>query len=132
MLVPPVVAANMTLHLVGVGLVVLGLVLLVTTIVLWRGAVADPEVLAPLEVMADRRFGRADNAERMAILNTVRQEGSELVDMSHDAVALFREPLSEPVRPWRDPYPHDDDAVDIVPMVPAVIDPLLKNNRKDL
>ena len=132
MLVPPVVAANMTLHLVGTGLVVLGLVLLVTTIVLWRGAVADPEVLAPLEVMADRRFGRADNAERMAILNTVRQEGSELVDMSHDAVALFREPLSEPVRPWRDPYPHDDDAVDIVPMVPAVIDPLLKNNRKDL
>jgi hypothetical protein len=132
MLVPPVVAANMTLHLVGAGLVVLGLVLLVTTIVLWRGAVADPEVLAPLEVMADRRFGRADNAERMAILNTVRQEGSELVDMSHDAVALFREPLSEPVRPWRDPYPHDDDAVDIVPMVPAVIDPLLKNNRKDL
>jgi hypothetical protein len=132
MLVPPVVAANMTLHLVGVGLVVLGLVLLVTTIVLWRGAVADPEVLAPLEVMADRRFGRADNVERVAILNTVRQEGSELVDVSHDAVALFREPISEPVRPWRDPYPHDDDAVDIVPMAPTVIDPLLKNNRKDI
>jgi len=132
MLVPPVVAANMTLHLVGAGLVVLGLVLLVTTIVLWRGAVADPEVLAPLEVMADRRFGRADNVERVAILNTVRQEGSELVDVSHDAVALFREPISEPVRPWRDPYPHDDDAVDIVPMAPAVIDPLLKNNRKDI
>jgi hypothetical protein len=131
MLVPSFVAANMTLHLVGVGLVVLGLVLLVTTVVLWRGAVADPEVLAPLEVMADRRFGRADSVERVAILNTVRKEGSELVDMSLDAVALFREPLSEPNRPWRDPYPHDDDAVDIVPMAPSVIDPLLKNNRKD-
>jgi len=131
MLVPSFVAANMTLHLVGAGLVVLGLVLLVTTVVLWRGAVADPEVLAPLEVMADRRFGRADSVERVAILNTVRKEGSELVDMSLDAVALFREPLSEPNRPWRDPYPHDDDAVDIVPMAPSVIDPLLKNNRKD-
>jgi len=131
MLVPPVVAANMTIHLVGVGLVVLGLFLLVATIVLWRGAVSDPEVLAPLEVMADRKFARADNMERVAILNTVRQEGSELVDVSHDAVALFREPISEPVRAWLDPYPHDDDAVDIVPMAPAVIDPFLKNNRKD-
>lgn len=132
MLVQPVVAANMTLHLVGLGLVVLGLSLLVITIILWRGAVADPEVLAPLEVMADRRFARADSVERVAILNTVRQEGSELVDVSLDAVALFREPLSEPVRPWHDPYPHDDDAVDIVPMAPTVIDPLLKNNRKDI
>lgn len=131
MLVAPVVAANMSLHLLGVGLVVLGVVLMITTIVLWRGAVADPEVLAPLEVMADRKFGRADNVERVAILNTVRQEGAELVDVSHDAMALFREPISEPIRPWRDPYPHDDDAVDIVPLAPAVIDPLLKNNRKD-
>lgn len=132
MLVPPVVAANMTLHLVGVGLVVLGLILFVATIVLWRGAVADPEVLAPLEVMADRKFARADSEERVAILNTVRQEGAELVDASLDAVVLFREPQSEPVRLWHDPYPHDDDAVDIVPMAPVVIDPLLKNNRKDI
>jgi hypothetical protein len=132
MLVPPVVAANMTLHLVGVGLVVLGLILFVATIVLWRGAVADPEVLAPLEVMADRKFARADSEERVAILNTVRQEGAELVDASLDAVVLFREPQSVPVRLWHDPYPHDDDAVDIVPMAPVVIDPLLKNNRKDI
>jgi Na+-transporting methylmalonyl-CoA/oxaloacetate decarboxylase gamma subunit len=132
MWVPPVVAANMTLHLLGMGLVVLGLMLLVVTIILWRGAVADPEVLAPLEVMADRKFARADNVERVAILNLVRLEGSEHVDISRDAVALFREPVSEPIRPWHDPFPHDDDAVDIVPKAPAVIDPLLNNNRKDI
>lgn len=131
MLVPPLVAANMSLHLMGVGLVVLGLVLLVVTIVLWRGAVEDPVVLAPLEVMADRRFARARENERAVILNSVRPEDSEMVDVSSDAVVLFREPLSEPVRPWRDPFPHDDDAVDIVPMAPPVIDPLLQNNRKD-
>ncbi len=129
---PPVVAANMTLHLMGAGLVILGVVLMVVTVMLWRGAGSDPEVLAPLEVMADRRFARADDTRRVALLNSVRHEGSELVDVSHDAVALFREPISEPVRPWRDPFPHDDDAVDIVPIAPPVIDPLLQNNRKDL
>ena len=124
----PVVAANMPLHLMGVGLVILGLVLLVVTIILWRGAVYDPEVLGPLEVMADRKFARATNDGRAALLDMARTEGSEAVELSQDAVALFREPLSEPIRPWRDPYPHDDDAVDIVP---SVIDPLLHNNRKD-
>lgn len=127
----PVVAANITLHLVGVGLVVLGVVLLVVTIMLWRGATYDPEVLGPLEVMADRKFARATDDDRLAILEMARQPGAEMVELSRDAVALFREPLSEPVRPWRDPYPHDDDAVDIVPAIPAVIDPLLHNNRKD-
>jgi len=125
----PVVAANMPLHLMGMGLVILGLVLLVVTIILWRGAVYDPEVLGPLEVMADRKFARATNDGRAALLDMARTEGSEAVELSQDAVALFREPLSEPIRPWRDPYPHDDDAVDIVP---SVIDPLLHNNRKDL
>ena len=124
----PVVAANMPLHLMGVGLVILGLVLLVVTIILWRGAVYDPEVLGPLEVMADRKFARATSDGRAALLDMARTEGSEAVELSQDAVALFREPLSEPIRPWRDPYPHDDDAVDIVP---GVIDPLLHNNRKD-
>ena len=124
----PVVAANMPLHLMGVGLVILGLVLLVVTIILWRGSVYDPEVLGPLEVMADRKFARATNDGRAALLDMARTEGSEAVELSQDAVALFREPLSEPIRPWRDPYPHDDDAVDIVP---GVIDPLLHNNRKD-
>lgn len=124
----PVVAANMPLHLMGVGLVILGLVLLMVTIILWRGAVYDPEVLGPLEVMADRKFARATNDGRAALLDMARTEGSEAVELSQDAVALFREPLSEPIRPWRDPYPHDDDAVDIVP---SVIDPLLHNNRKD-
>jgi hypothetical protein len=127
----PVVAINMTLHLMGIALVVLGLILLVVTVVLWRGAVEDPEVLAPLEVMADRKFARADSNQRREILDTMRVEGSEPIDVSIDAVALFREPSSEPVRPWHDPYPHDDDAVDIVPQAPTVIDPLLQKTRKD-
>lgn len=125
------VATNMTLNLVGGALIVLGLALLVTTISLVRGAAEDPEILAPLEVMADRAFARADHERRTQILNQFRPNDADPVDLGEVAPTLIREPLSEPVRAWRDPFPHDDDAVDIVPMSPSVIDPLLQHNRKE-
>jgi hypothetical protein len=34
----------------------------------------------------------------------------------------MREPISEPEKPFQDPFPHDDDAVDVLP---SIIDPLL-------
>lgn len=132
MLSPSFVAANMTINIVGASLFALGLVLLVSTVMLWRGASVDQEVLAPLEVMADRKFARANDEHRVELLNLVRQEGSEHVYEFADAQVLIREPVSQPKRPWLDPFPHDDDAVDVVTLAPAVIDPLLQNNRKDI
>ena len=123
-----VIATNMTVNIIGIGLIVLGLVLLVATLAFWRAAVEDPEVLAPLEVMADRKFARADESVRTQMLNQVRPDGAELPETAAAAQSvLTREPVSEPERPFRDPFPHDDDAVDIVPMV---IDPLLSQQNK--
>lgn len=131
-----VAATNMTVNILGGGLVVLGLVLLAVTVVFWRAAVEDPEVLAPLEVMADRRFARADESKRLALLNQVRPEGSEPVVHHAAPPVLVREPESEPERPFRDPFPHDDDAVDVRDRagepVPAIIDPLLSQRAVEV
>jgi hypothetical protein len=117
----------MTVNILGGGLIVLGLVLLLATLAFWKAAAEDPLVLAPLEVMADRKFARADDTLRLAMLNGVRPEGAEAVVHHVSVGVLAREPLSEPDRPYVDRYPHDDDAVDIVP---SVIDPLLNQQSK--
>ena len=123
----------MTVNIIGVGLIVLGMVLLVVTTMFWRAAVEDPEVLAPLEVMADRRFARADDTRRRDLLNEVRPSGAAPVTEESREPVLMREPVSEPERPFRDPFPHDDDAVDVVPQrthsVPQIIDPLLNKTE---
>lgn len=115
-------ATDAMVNILGVGLIALGLVLLVTTISFWKSAVDDNSVLAPLEVMADRRFARANDSRRLAMLNKVRPEGAEPVTQLASPPVLLREPVSEPAKPFRDPFPHDDDAVDVVP---STIDPLL-------
>lgn len=123
-----VIATNMTVNIIGIGLIVLGLALLVSTLAFWRAAVEDSDVLAPLEVMADRKYARADEVERAQMLNHFRPEGAEVPELQISLpTVLTREPHSEPERPFRDPYPHDDDAVDIVP---TVIDPLLSQQKK--
>jgi hypothetical protein len=122
----------MSVNALGVGLIVLGLVLLFVTLGFWRGAVEDPEVLAPLEVMADRSFARADETKRLALLNQVRPEGAEPVVHHAAPPVLAREPLSEPERPFRDPYDHSDDAVDVVAAPTSVIDPLLNQQQEEL
>lgn len=115
-------ASKLSVNLIGGGLVVLGLALLVATLAFWRSAIEDPAVLAPLEIMADKSFARADQAKRTEMLNVVRADGAEPI-INHIAPAvLMREPLSEPVKPFHDPFPHDDDAVDVLP---PIIDPLL-------
>lgn len=129
------VASSAVVNAVGAGLVVLGLVLVVVTVAFWRSAVEDPEVLAPLEVMGDRRFARADDQRRVEILNQVRPAGEEPVVSAQAPPVLVRQPLSEPEKPFRDPFPHDDDAIDVVerprPVVPDIIDPLLSQRRAD-
>ena len=126
-----VVASSMSVNVLGIGLIVLGLVLLMVTLAFWRGAVEDPEVLAPLEVMADRSFAKADETKRLALLNHVRPEGAEPVVHHVAPAVLSREPVSEPVRPFRDPFDHADDAVDVVPQTVSIIDPLLNQNHEE-
>lgn len=115
-------SSSLKINLIGGGLVLLGLILLVVTLAFWKAAVEDPEVLAPLEVMSDRKFARGDESKRLALMNQVRKEGAEPVVHLASPPVLTREPISEPVREFRDPYAHDDDAVDVLP---SVIDPLL-------
>jgi hypothetical protein len=54
--------SKLSVNLIGGGLVILGIVLLIATLAFWRSAIEDPEVLAPLEIMADRAFARAGQA----------------------------------------------------------------------
>jgi hypothetical protein len=122
----------MTVNAIAIGLIVLGVVLFVVTIGFWRSSIEDPDVLAPLEIMQDRKFARADGERRSQLLNTVRAPEAPVPVTADASSPLLREPVSEPERPFRDPFPHDDDAVDVVPRredvvnpVPRVIDPLL-------
>jgi hypothetical protein len=121
-------ANSTTINVVGVLLVLLGILLFVTTVAFWRAAVEDPSVLAPLEVMADRKFARANEERRVDMLNSVRSDGAALIEYHIAPPVLMREPVSEPEQPFRDPYPHDDDAVDLVP---GFIDPLLHQQNKE-
>lgn len=130
MLFRPVLSSDMGVNLIGGGLVVLGLVLLVVTLVFWRSAVEDPDVLAPLEVMADRRFARADEHARVDMLDRHRPTGAGAVHHETAEPVLVREPVSEPERPYVDPYDHADDAVDIVDSA-GMIDPLLQTRREE-
>ena len=130
MLHGPLLASDMGVNLIGGGLIVLGLALLVVTLVFWRSAVEDPAVLAPLEVMADRKFARATESERIGILDGHRSPGAARVEHDVAAPVLAREPVSEPERPFRDPYGHDDDAVDVLDSAGS-IDPLLKTRQED-
>jgi len=115
-------ASKLSVNVIGGGLVVLGVVLLIATLAFWRAAIEDPAVLAPLEIMADRSFARADQVKRTEMLNEVRTEGAEPIIHHIAPATLIREPISEPEKPFHDPYPHDDDAVDVLP---SIIDPLL-------
>jgi hypothetical protein len=115
-------ASKLSVNVIGGGLVVLGVVLLIATLAFWRAAIEDPALLAPLEIMADRSFARADQAKRTEMLNEVRTEGAEPIIHHIAPATLIREPISEPEKPFHDPYPHDDDAVDVLP---SIIDPLL-------
>lgn len=126
-----VMASSLSVNLLGVGLIVLGLVLLFVTLGFWRSAVEDPEVLAPLEVMADRSFSRADDTKRLALLNLVRPAGAEPVVHLQPQPVLAREPLSEPDRPYRDPFDHSDDAVDVISEMSVIIDPLLNQKSEE-
>jgi hypothetical protein len=125
-----VFSSSMGINLIGGGLILVGIVLMGVTLSFWKAAVEDPEVLAPLEVMADRRFARADDTYRLALLNSVRPAGADPVVHHVSPAMLAREPISEPQRPYRDPFNHADDAVDVLENTVPIIDPLLNINQE--
>jgi hypothetical protein len=125
------IASSVSINILGGALIVLGFALLLITLSFWKSAIEDPEVLAPLEVMADRKYARADDSRRLAMLNMVRPEGADPVVHHAVPTMLVREPVSEPERPYRDPYNHADDAVEVVKNPVSVIDPLLNNNQEN-
>jgi hypothetical protein len=125
-----VFSSSVGINLIGGGLILVGIVLMGVTLSFWKAAVEDPEVLAPLEVMADRRFARADDTYRLALLNSVRPAGADPVVHHVSPAMLAREPISEPQRPYRDPFNHADDAVDVLENTVPIIDPLLNINQE--
>lgn len=130
---PSLFAADLTVNAVALGMVVLGVALLAVTLRFWRSAGEDPAVLAPLEVMGDRRFARADTEGRAAILNGVRPGDAEHPAEIVAPPVLDHEPM-EQERPLRDDFDHADDAVDVVDApasVPPVIDPLLSRTTRN-
>lgn len=58
-------------------LVVIGLLLVMVAVWLFRTTRHDPEVLAPLEIMGDRSWRRADPVWQRRKLDEVRPEGAE-------------------------------------------------------
>lgn len=123
--------SSMTVNLVGGALVAFGVALFVVTISFWRSAPADSEVLAPLEVMEDRDFARADPQERVNLLNKFRPRGASRITRIQAPPQLLRAPETDPVDEFDDDYDpsldtgHDDEQ----PSVPSVIDPLLRSTQ---
>ena len=126
--------SQLFVNLIAGGLILFGLGLLSATIIFWRSAHPDPELLGPLEIMYDRKFARADEQERLALLNQSRPLDADPIIESQAPTVLSREPDSEPSKEVLDPFSHDDDAVDVIQnpsVVPDLIDPLIHQFHKD-
>ena len=82
----------------------------------WNEARPESPALAPLEIMSDAAYGKADEAQRVVMLDAVR-------------VSVGRNPVAKPVRAEpRKPVGRPQRVVETpVPESPRhVIDPLLK------
>lgn len=66
--------ANSTrkVYLLAAGLAVLGLILIAITVWFWRSTRHDPELLAPLEVLGDRKFRKLAGSDQRQLLDSTR------------------------------------------------------------
>lgn len=87
-----VLAANLLVNVIAVGLIVIGIGLLWVTFAYWKSATPDHAALATLEIMEDRRFGRADDSKRVDMLNKVRPSGETPKERIEEPPVLRREP----------------------------------------
>lgn len=70
-------AANRTVVMLVIGLVVLGVALLAITFWFWRTSRPEHPALGPLEVMGSERFWRRDAVEQLELLDSARPAGAE-------------------------------------------------------
>lgn len=82
------------------------------TVWFWRNSALETPVLAPLEVMSERRFKKATEEDRARMLDSVRSLAAE-IPMPTD---------SESAGEW---LADDDEIAEAVEPSPMVIDPLL-------
>ena len=82
----------------------------------WNEARPESPALAPLEIMSDAAYGKADEAQRVAMLDAVRMSSSKN-PVAKPTRTAPRKPISRPERIAEAP-------VDNAPR--HVIDPLLK------
>ena len=83
--------ATRTVYGVVIGLAVVGVALLVVAIWLFRQTKVDPELLAPLERMDDRRWASRDPATQRRMLDEVRPEGAEPLHRERPVPAIDEE-----------------------------------------
>lgn len=68
----PLVVWAVSLNFIAVSLLLVAAALVWATVWFWISARPEPESLAPLEVMSQRDFRDADDADRKQMLNSVR------------------------------------------------------------
>lgn len=119
-----VLAANLLVNVIAVGLIVIGVGLLWVTFSYWKSATPDHAALATLEIMEDRRFGRADDSKRVDMLNKVRPSGEAPKERIEDPPVLRREPRRS--KPVSDESRAEELARESKPSGP--IDPLLSRH----
>jgi hypothetical protein len=71
------VSSTRKVYLLAVGLAALGIALLIITVWFWRSTRPDPALLAPLEVMGERKFRSLDEFAQQDMLNSVRPEDAQ-------------------------------------------------------
>jgi len=87
----------------------------------WNEARPESPALAPLEIMSDVAYGKADEAQRVVMLDAVRMDSSKN-PATKPVKTTVRKPVSRPERTVNSPV--DKAPVDNAPR--HVIDPLLK------
>jgi hypothetical protein len=102
--------------LIALSCVVVGIALARMTWWFWVEARPESPALAPLEIMSDAAYGKADEAQRSAMLDAVRM-GASKAPAAQPVRTAPRKPVSRPERTVNAP-------VDNAPR--HVIDPLLK------
>lgn len=99
-------------------LVALGLGLVMVAIWLFRTTRPDPELLAPLEAMGERKWRRLDPVGQRRRLDELRPDEAEPIDPSVAPPALDEAFDAGPAAPGFDDL-HDDGQPDVAPPQPA-------------
>ena len=102
------------IYLAAGGLVLLGVLLTVVTVVWWRGTKGEHAALAPLEVMGDRSWNKLTHVEQTRRLETVRTR----TDGDVEPAAADPVDLDEALRSFQ---PGFDDLRDEPPNTPEEV-----------